>query len=146
MSVKGRKPTSLIGSYLRQKRELRNISQKQLGLQFNPAVTTQFISNLERGVTPLPTHHIPTLARALEVSESEFLALLERAYTEKINSKLRRPTQDLNNVSIPTLKSVFVQEKDAQLFQALYEAYTNADSETKQKWSKECERLLGMTK
>lgn len=146
MTTAGRKPKSLVGSYLRQKRELRRISQKQLGLRFNPPVTTQFISNLERGVTPLPAHHVPTLAQALDLQETEILAILEQEYAQKITRKIQRPTATAEMTPATTLCAIFVEEKDADFFRALYGAYVLASPEVKQKLSKECESLLGMTK
>jgi hypothetical protein len=51
----------LVGTFIRQKRESLGISQRALGQMLTPTVTTQFISNLERGVTPLPLNHNPAL-------------------------------------------------------------------------------------
>src|SRR5262249_47894405 len=80
----------LVGSFIRQKREASGLSQRALGLLFNPPVTTQFISNLERGVTPLPLNHIPTLTKALSINEAEIMSLLEREYTMKLSGRLAR--------------------------------------------------------
>src|SRR3954470_13976428 len=80
----------LVGKFIRKKRELAGLSQRALGLMFNPPVTTQFISNLERGVTPLPLNHVPTLVKALNVTETELMGLLEREYTLKLSGRLAR--------------------------------------------------------
>src|SRR3954462_2435209 len=74
----------LVGSFIRQRREGLGLSQRALGLMFEPAVTTQFISNVERGVTPLPPVHVPTLTKALMVPENELMGLLEREYVFKL--------------------------------------------------------------
>ena len=50
--VENKKPR-LVGNFIRQKREALGLSQRALGQKFTPPVTTQFISNVERGVTPL---------------------------------------------------------------------------------------------
>ncbi len=57
-SLKG---TGIVGAFIRQRRETLGLSQRALGQLFQPPVTTQFISNVERGVTPLPPVHISTL-------------------------------------------------------------------------------------
>src|SRR3989338_6697609 len=77
-----------VGNFIRQRREALGLSQRALGLLFTPPVTTQFISNVERGVTPLPPAHIPTLCRALKISESEVMAILEREYAVKLSGRL----------------------------------------------------------
>ena len=45
----GKQP-KLVGAFIRQRREALGLSQRALGLLFSPPVTTQFISNVERGV------------------------------------------------------------------------------------------------
>src|SRR5271163_2747168 len=81
----------LVGAYIRTRRESLGLSQRALGLLFAPPVTTQFISNVERGVTPLPPAHVPTLAKALSVAESEIMNLLEKEYSQKLNERLGKP-------------------------------------------------------
>src|SRR5690349_10185472 len=80
----------LVGEFIRKRREALNLSQRSLGLLFSPPVTTQFISNVERGVTPLPPAHIPTLTKALNVSETELMALMEQEYAFKLSGRLGR--------------------------------------------------------
>jgi len=82
------KRSKLIGEFVRKHREAKGLSQRALGLLFNPAVTTQFVSNVERGVTPLPPVHIPVLAKALSVDEMEMMALLEQEYVRKLSGRL----------------------------------------------------------
>jgi transcriptional regulator with XRE-family HTH domain len=69
--IESSKKLKYVGEFVRSKREELGMSQRELGKCFDPPVTTQFISNIERGVTPLPPIHVPVLARVLKVSESE---------------------------------------------------------------------------
>src|SRR5437016_5507318 len=85
------KRLKLVGEFIRKRREAAGMSQRALGLLFDPPVTTQFISNVERGVTPLPPVHIPVLAKALLVDEMELTSLLEREYAQKLSGRLGRP-------------------------------------------------------
>ncbi|NDD91112.1 XRE family transcriptional regulator [bacterium] len=143
MSTLGKKPGSLVGSFLRSRRESVKLSQRQLGLRFKPPVTTQFISNLERGVTPLPAHHIPTLTKELQLSEAELLSLLEREYAQKINDRIHRePKEAESGVTPSTLRSLVVQEKDAEFIRAIYHAYSLADPETQRNFVSMCEKIL----
>ncbi len=154
MSTLGRKPTSLVGTFLRQRRESLSLSQRQLGMKFEPPVTTQFISNLERGVTPLPPHHVPTLARELRIEEGELLSLLEREYAQKISDRMHRQTCDAGAnpagpeavVTPTTLRNLVVKEKDAEFIRSVYQAYSLADSATKENFASVCEKILRMTK
>ena len=143
MSTLGKKPSSLVGSFLRTRRESVKLSQRQLGLRFKPPVTTQFISNLERGVTPLPAHHIPTLAKELQLSEAELLSLLEREYAQKINDRIHRePTEAEPGVTPSTLRNIVVQEKDAEFIRSIYHAFSLADPETQRHFVSMCEKIL----
>src|SRR6478609_9296856 len=87
MVVDSKQP-KLVGNFIKSRRTSLNLSQRALGLLFDPPVTTQFISNVERGVTPLPPAHVPTLTKALQVSESEMMGLLEKEYTMKLSGRL----------------------------------------------------------
>src|SRR5690606_28317860 len=78
----------LVGTFIRQRRDALRLSQRALGQLFDPPVTTQFISNVERGVTPLPPAHVPTLAKALVADENEIMSLLEREYAVKLSGRL----------------------------------------------------------
>src|SRR3954470_10167785 len=86
--IENSKRPRLVGNFIRTRREALGLSQRALGLLFDPPVTTQFISNVERGVTPLPPAHVPTLTRALQVSEAEMMTLLEQEYTLKLSGRL----------------------------------------------------------
>lgn len=78
----------LVGNFIRQRREALNISQRALGQLFTPPVTTQFISNVERGVTPFPPSHVPTLAKVLQTSEKEIMGIMEQEYAQRLSGKL----------------------------------------------------------
>jgi transcriptional regulator with XRE-family HTH domain len=120
----------LVGALIKQKRESLGMSQKALGSHFNPAVTIQFISNLERGKTPLPLHHVPTLATALSLSEASITQLLEQEYALKVSGKVSNETR------------IAVQNSDSDFFQRVYEAYRTADAKTRQEFTQLCHVLL----
>lgn len=131
MSVQKR--PSHLGDFMRKRREELNLSQRALGLLFTPPVTTQFISNIERGVTPLPPHHIPTLAKALQAHEADVVSVLEREYALRLQTKLGHPTQgDLGGAS-PT---------ENQQIHALWEAYQSAEPHAKRAFEQACESIL----
>jgi len=139
------KKFKIVGDFIRSKREVLGLSQKALGLLFTPAVTTQFISNLERGVTPLPHTHIPVLAKALQTTEAEIASLVEKEYALKLTSKLGgpMPTQtDLQN----SMLSVIVQNHDYPFMKGLYEAYQTADPQTRQAFASVCESILHLSR
>ena len=148
MVTMGRKPISLVGAFLRQRRETLGISQKQLGLRFTPTVTTQFISNLERGVTPLPAHHVSTLARELRITESELLGVMERDYAQKISDRIHQNTPEGSSTTVTpsTLRSIVVEEKDAEFIRAIYAAYSVSDPTTKENFTSVCEKILRVRK
>ena len=135
----------IVGDFIRAKRETLGLSQKALGLLFTPPVTTQFVSNLERGVTPLPHTHIPVLAKALQVSEAEIASLVEKEYALKLSSKLGGPMpteSDLQN----SMLSVIVQNQDYSFMKGLYEAYQSADPQTRQAFASVCESILHLSR
>jgi transcriptional regulator with XRE-family HTH domain len=137
----------LVGGYIRSRRETLGLSQRGLGLLFTPPVTTQFISNVERGVTPLPPAHVPTLARALNVSDSEIMNLLEKEYSAKLNERLGRPEGgsppmgDSPGISGSGL-GLTIAPGDLVFMQMLYNAYKQADPKTKQTFADVCQSVL----
>jgi transcriptional regulator with XRE-family HTH domain len=133
------KRPKLVGAYIRDRRESLGLSQKALGQLFQPAVTTQFISNIERGVTPLPPSHIATLARALSVSETELLQVLEREYVQKLSGKLGRESAQQNSEAL----AVSFQGEEREFFASLYERYRRADEKTKKTFQSLCESIFG---
>ena len=143
--VETSKRPRLVGNFIRQRRETLGLSQRALGLLFTPPVTTQFISNVERGVTPLPPAHVTTLTKALQVSETEFMALLEQEYAHKLSGRLGAvggPASPSGDGSNPMAFSV--SEPDYAFMRNLYEAFSKADSETRRVFAQFCERTLNV--
>jgi transcriptional regulator with XRE-family HTH domain len=136
----------LVGNFIRQRREAAGLSQRALGMLFSPPVTTQFISNLERGVTPLPLNHVPTLTKALGINENEMMALLEQEYTLKLSGRLAQMDfkggdgaesgRAVGGTILP------VQNEDLDFMRILYKAYRQADPKTRQEFASVCENVL----
>jgi transcriptional regulator with XRE-family HTH domain len=142
--VENNKRPRIVGNFIRTRRETLGLSQRALGLLFTPPVTTQFISNVERGVTPLPPAHIPTLTKALNVSETEFMGLLEQEYSYKLSGRLGKG--DGVAVSLITGNGsgggLPVSESDYPFMRTLYDAYARADASTKQQFASAVEKIL----
>ncbi len=147
------KRPKLVGNFIRQRREALNLSQRALGMLFDPPVTTQFISNVERGVTPLPPAHVPTLTKALQVSEAEMMSLLEKEYTMQLSGRLGL-TEELTERTIAIIpghdgsmsqKPQFeVSPNDLKFMRELYNAFQCADSQTRQTFTNLCESVLNL--
>lgn len=135
------KPTGIVGGFIRQRRESLGLSQRALGQLFAPPVTTQFISNVERGVTPLPPVHIPTLTKALQVGEADFRALLEKEYTIKLSGRLGEQPATADAVA-----AVSVQTQDYDFFRRLYDCFSKADPALKQVFMEACETMLKLSR
>ena len=137
------KKLRLVGEFIRKKREALRMSQRALGMVFQPPVSTQFISNVERGVTPLPPIHVPTLAKALQISESEIMALLEKEYAMKLNGRLGKTVQSTGpEASGSHGMSISVAQGDYEFMRHLYEALRGADGKTREAFSAACESIL----
>lgn len=136
------KPSGLVGTFIKQRRQLLGLSQRNLGQMLNPQVTMQFISNLERGVTPLPASHIPTLCQALKVDEQELTHLLEKEFSLKLSKRMGKTTA---SESAET-HSVEVAPKDAVLMASIYKSFTSADENTRQIFLTFCQNVLGISK
>lgn len=132
----------LVGNLIKQRRENVGLSQRALGLLFNPPVTTQFISNVERGVTPLPIAHVPLLTKALQIPTDEIMQLLEKEYAFKISGRVNVNLQ--TSVPIPQISqaSLLVEKQDLEWITRLYQKYRTADLKTKQELSNSIETLL----
>ena len=130
MSSNNRPPNNYVGQYIRKKREEAGLSQRSLGLLFQPPVTTQFISNVERGVTPLPTVHIQTLVQTLKIPESELLAEMEREYTAKISAKLGHSGAPIPHGEFG--QSLLIPKEHFLFFEKLLTAYKDADPKTQE--------------
>jgi transcriptional regulator with XRE-family HTH domain len=146
--IHSQKPLKIVGSFIRQRRESIGLSQRALGLKFTPPVTTQFISNVERGVTPLPPSHIPTLTQALLVSEDELRALLEKEFTAKLSQRLGKEGGLAEADALPSSevreRVIRVQPQDHDFLQRLYDAYRKAGPSTQTAFHTVCESILGL--
>jgi transcriptional regulator with XRE-family HTH domain len=139
------KRPKLVGEFIRKRREAMRMSQRALGAIFNPPVTTQFISNVERGVTPLPPMHVPVLAKALTASEAEIMTLLEREYAHKLSERLGKT--DIGGGALKeSVPALVVTEGDLPFMKTLYEAYRNSDQKTRQAFATICESVLNLPK
>jgi transcriptional regulator with XRE-family HTH domain len=133
---------SIVGVFIREKRESLGMSQRALGQLFEPAVTTQFISNIERGVTPLPPVHVATLVRILKLSEYDLLSVMEREYASKIAKRVGRADPFGGQPALASATPVRIAEEDRAFFQAVYDAYRVADGSSKDGFHSLCESLL----
>jgi transcriptional regulator with XRE-family HTH domain len=135
--------SKIVGAFVKQRRESLGLSQRDLGQCFTPHVTTQFISNIERGVTPLPPTHIQVLVDALKVDEKELRSLLEMEYAQKLKSRLgiAEPPQA---AEAPNPTSVEVRPEDHAFIQALYDAYRASDPKTKRALRTVCDSMLDL--
>lgn len=149
--VDANKRARLVGNFIRQRREVIGLSQRALGMLFNPPVTTQFISNVERGVTPLPPAHVPTLAKALTVNEGEIMSLLEREYSMKLSGRLGRMEEMMagaigtDSAAISAqLLALSIENGDYPFMRSLYDAWKKADVKTRQAFATVCESMLNV--
>lgn len=115
------KSPNWVGAFIRQKREEKGLSQKELGQKFEPAVTTQFVSNLERGITPVPAVHIQALVRALEMNESELMVLMEKEYAAKLTHKIAGHSE--HSAEHPAV--IVVPRSDEEFFKWAVQSYNN---------------------
>jgi transcriptional regulator with XRE-family HTH domain len=133
------KKPKLVGAFIRERRVQAGLSQKALGMLFVPPVTTQFISNVERGVTPFPPAHLSTLIQALAISYDEILKLLEQEYAYKLNDRVKietAPVQLSPGQVEPSADevSVLIKKQDLTFISNLYRSYSQVDSSTQQKF------------
>jgi len=134
----------IVGSYIRRKREALKISQRALGQLFSPVVTTQFISNVERGVTPLPPNHVETLASALKIPKEELKLLLEKEYALKLSTKLG---SSINlDADQPSQAQIKVSPQDYEFMSQFYNAYQLADEKSRNALLAVCDSILNIQK
>lgn len=127
------KKAAIVGSYIKLKRTEAGLSQKALGMTFEPPVTTQFISNIERGATPLPAVHISKICQVLKVREEELVSLMEREYASKLTHKVGI-AMDYANLGSSSVSSSW--------FKGLLDAYEKSDMETQRSFQETCERIF----
>ena len=137
----------IVGSFIRQRREALGLSQRALGALFAPPVTTQFISNVERGVTPLPPVHVSTLTKALRVSEQELMSLMEREYTQKLSKRIGQMVGEgaiMGNMADLMPATLLIEPMHFDFIRRVYEAYRAADGHNKQAFETSCENVLSV--
>lgn len=118
------KSPNWVGSFIRQKREEKHLSQKELGQKFTPPVTTQFVSNLERGITPVPAVHIQTLVKGLDINEQELMALMEKEYAAKLTHKIAGQHSDHSHShNAPAV--LVIPKQDEEFFKFIAQSYNN---------------------
>ena len=139
------KRLKLVGEFIRKRRESLGMSQRALGLLFDPAVTTQFISNVERGVTPLPPVHIPVLSKALVIADSDLMSLLEKEYALKLNGRLGKSEEGEAN-GLNHQPGLVIAKPDFDFMKSIYDAYRLADPKTRQAFVTVCESILKVPK
>lgn len=139
------KRPKLVGEFIRKQRESVGLSQRELGAKFSPPVTTQFISNIERGITPLPTAHIAGLAHILCINERELTSLVEQEFSLRLSGKIHTGAdavispQQLEDEKHP---HIHISHSDFNFMQGLYEAYRHADDYTRQQFAEVCRTVL----
>jgi transcriptional regulator with XRE-family HTH domain len=134
--------SKLVGDFIRNHREAMKMSQKNLGQCFSPPVTTQFISNIERGVTPLPVIHVTMLAKALSASDAEIMNLLEKEYALKLSGRIGKTGQAVEAGARSSPPPLMVSDKDYFFIRKLYDAYRVADTSTQTAFAAVCENML----
>ena len=118
----------ILGDFIRKRRETLGLSQKALGQLFEPPVTTQFISNLERGVTPLPPVHVSTLAEALKVAEVDLTFLMEKEYALRLNQRLAPGEPgDTTLTEGDSFIPLWVRPEDGPWIECLYRCFAALD-------------------
>ncbi len=134
----------LIGTYIRQKREILGLSQRELGQRLTPPVTTQFISNMERGVTPLPPVHIPALASGLGVPEGEITQILEKEFLLRITEKTKPVNGDESTSDqggeVSDARALLVRESYHEFFVRLGEVLPGANLQQLEALASVCEQ------
>jgi transcriptional regulator with XRE-family HTH domain len=134
-----KKRITIVGDFIRKRRQELNLSQQRLGQMLSPPVTTQFMSNIERGMTPLPYHHIAGLAQALKIKEADISALLEREVKLKFIGKLGNVSHSASE-AIPAINP-----HDIDLINQIYSAYQTADAVTQKTFAEVSAALLKIT-
>ncbi len=128
----------VVGKFIRERRAALKLSQKALGQLLAPAVTTQFISNIERGVTPLPVSHVQGVAKALNVTEPELMALMEKEFTARLSGKLGHAPDSVS----AHFTHLQIRTQDMPWVKSVYDAFQTADEQTRQAFLTVCASIL----
>ena len=75
-----------LGVFLRKKREAMGITQKGLS-QMLGLNACQLISNIERGVSEIPSNRIGVYAQSLELDQKELTEMIEQVLNKKTEKK-----------------------------------------------------------
>ena len=137
-SAERKRRITLVGDFIRNRRQALKISQQKLGQLLTPPVTTQFMSNIERGITPLPTHHLSCLARALKIKEHDLSELMEKELKLKFLGKIGGISKPANEMIAA------VKNHDVEFINKIYAAYQAADSATQKTFKEVSAALLKM--
>ncbi|MCM0605217.1 MAG: helix-turn-helix transcriptional regulator [Xanthomonadaceae bacterium] len=125
------KKSSVLGSFIKTKRTELGLSQKMLGSLLDPQVTTQFISNIERGATPLPAVHIAKICSNLKIREEDLIFVMEKEYADKLNLIVGLPPgYSSGKTGLP------------EWWSNLAQLYLNASQETQENFIRTCEDLF----
>jgi transcriptional regulator with XRE-family HTH domain len=135
-------PLNIVGQFIRTERERKGLSQKALGQMFTPPVTTQFISNIERGVTPLPPVHIQTLTKIFDLGEEIFLDVFEKEYVTKLSQQVGRPEYATNHSAG---KPLFVSNQNFDFMKKFVDAYQIADHSSQEEMKRSIESFISNT-
>lgn len=130
--------TNIVGNFIRLEREKKGLSQKALGLLLSPAVTTQFISNIERGVTPLPANHIQNIAQIFGIQEELLISVCEKEFALKIYEQLGK-SKVSNEISG---QAVFVSNQNFDFIKKFIQSFENASVEDKNKITQSLENII----
>lgn len=71
---------------LREMRERQGLNQEQLGDKLG--VHVQFVSNMERGIGPIPPKHFKKLARLLDVTTHAFIEISVERYKARLYKRM----------------------------------------------------------
>ncbi len=115
-----------IGIFIKQMREKRGLSQSQVA-KLLKLKTAQSISNIERGVSPLPRSKIKKLADVLGIEKKEIVTLA----LQEVQDKYSRAT------GMTSLES-----DEVVLLQTLAERFRSAKTGEKSALKKRVERIL----
>jgi hypothetical protein len=90
--------------------------------------------------------HIPVLAKALMVNDSELMVLLEREYALKLTGRLGKTAEMSANGESAASPSLAIANTDYDFMRSLYDAYRMADPKTRQAFATVCESILNVPK
>lgn len=79
-----------VGKFIRKKRERFGLSQKDLA-NILRVKTAQSVSNIERGISPLPIRHMKVLARVFRVSQKRFISIA----CDELRARCRRASASI---------------------------------------------------